>query len=269
MSRIIGVYLLVLAMFGAAAATAAGASSTGPDSVRAAALRPPVHVAIAANFAVPFAQIAAAFTAATGQQLTTSTGSTAQLAAQISNGAPFAVFLAADTLQPRALERAGHAVRDTRFVYAVGRLVLWSADSLRIGADGRAALAAPDVRHLAIANPKIAPYGLAAVQVLRALGLYDALTSRLVQGENVAQALQFVESGNAQLGFVALSQVRDPRLAGRGSAWLVPAALHAPILQEAVLLERGAQQPGARALLLFLRGPEALAVIERFGYGLP
>lgn len=245
------------------------AAVLGAGAPAAAASRSPVHVAVAANFAAPFARIAAAFTAATGQQLTTSTGSTAQLAAQIRNGAPFAVFLAADTLQPRALERAGLTVRDTRFVYAVGRLVLWSADSLRIGTDGRAALAAPDLRHLAIANPKIAPYGVAAVQVLRALGSYDELQARLVQGENVAQALQFVESGNAQLGLVALSQVRDPRLAGKGSTWLVPAELHAPILQEAVLLEPGAAQPGARALLQFLRGPEALAVIERFGYGLP
>ena len=264
------VLLLLVAGLGALAATAAAAPGSAADSVRAAAAaRGPVHVAVATNFAVPFAQLAARFTATTGQRLTTSTGSTAQLAAQIRNGAPFMVFLSADTLQPRALERDGLAVRGTRFIYAVGRLVLWSADPQRIGRDGRAALAAPDVRHLSIANPKLAPYGAAAAEVLRHLGLWDALQPRLVQGENIAQALQFVESGNAQLGFVALSQVRDPRMAGKGSAWLVPPELHAPILQEAVLLTAGAAEPGAPALLQFLREPEARAVIERFGYGLP
>jgi molybdate transport system substrate-binding protein len=269
MSKKITVILLVVAVLGIGTAAARGAPGAGADSMRTGSVRAPLHVAVAANFAVPFAQIAAAFTAATGQRVTTSTGSTSQLAAQIRNGAPFAVFLAADTVQTRALERDGLAVRGTRFIYAVGRLVLWSSDSLRVGADGRAALAVPDVRHVAIANPKIAPYGVAAVQVLRALGLYDTLEARLVLGENIAQTLQFIESGNAQLGFVALSQVRDPRLPKRGSAWLVPAELHAAILQEALLLEHGAAEPGARSLLGYLRGPEALAVIERFGYGLP
>ncbi len=236
----------------------------------AAAAEPPaVQVAVAANFATPFAQLSAKFTATTGHRIAASIGSTAQLAAQIRNGAPFAVFLAADTLQPRTLERDGLAVPGTRFVYAVGELVLWSADPRRIAGDGRAALADPSLRHLSIANPAVAPYGVAAMQVLQHLGLWKALQGRLVQGENIAQALQFVESGNAELGFVALSQLRDSRLAGKGSAWLVPAELHAPILQEAVLLRRGERLPAARALLGYLQSAEALALIERFGYGRP
>jgi molybdate transport system substrate-binding protein len=228
-----------------------------------------VRVALAANFAAPFAVIARDFEAATGHRAIASVGSTAKLYAQIRNGAPYAVFLAADTLHPQLLVQEELAVPGTRITYAVGRLVLWSADARRIGADGAAALRAPDLHRIAIANPRIAPYGRAAEQTLRALGSWDAVRSRLVQGESIAQALQFVESGNAQCGFVALAQVLDPRLAGRGSRWDVPASLHEPLQQDAVLLVRAASSAGARSLLEFLRDPKALATIQRFGYGPP
>jgi molybdate transport system substrate-binding protein len=257
-----------VALFGALALAAtidpvgAGRSSA-PD--RAAEVR----VAVAANVATPFAEIARTFETATRFRVTTSTGATGALYAQITNGAPFDVFVAADTLHPALLEQSGDAIEGTRFTYAVGRLVLWSSESQRVGADGEAALRAADVRKIAIANPKTAPYGRAADQAIRRLGLWDALEPRLVFGENVGQTLRFVEGGAAQLGFIAQSQAQDPRLAGRGSAWVVPDSLYDPLRQDAVLLVHGKSNDAARALLAFLRDREALAVLERFGYGLP
>jgi molybdate transport system substrate-binding protein len=225
-----------------------------------------VHVAVAANFAAPMARIGQAFTAATGHTLQLSSGSTGKFFAQIVAGAPFEVLLAADEQTPKMLVDAGHAVADSRFTYAAGRLVLWSATPGLVDGQG-AVLASGRFTHLAIANPKLAPYGRAAMQVLRARGLADALAPRLVTGESVAQTFQFVATGNAELGFVALSQLRLPGKAAAGSAWLVPSALHAPIQQDAVLLKAGEGNPAALALLAYLRSAPARALMQTFGYG--
>lgn len=226
-------------------------------------------VAVAANFLEPLRHLAAAFADDTGHVLRLSSGSTGQLYAQIVHGAPYDVFLAADRARPEKLERAGRAVAGSRFTYAVGTLVLWSPDAARIGADPRAALTAPRLRHLAIANPELAPYGAAARETLRAMGLWDLLSDRLVTGQNVAQAFQYVATGNAELGFVAFSQVLSPRNAQAGSRWKVPARLHAPIRQDAVLLLPGRANPAARALLEYLRSPAARNIMRRFGYAAP
>jgi molybdate transport system substrate-binding protein len=246
---------------------AAGASAT--EATAGGRATTDVRVAVAANFAGLFDAIARSFETADGFHVIVSTGSTGALYSQISNGAPFDVFMAADTLRPALLEQSGATVAGTRFTYAVGRLVLWSADSLRLGGDGEVALRAADVRKIAVANPKTAPYGRAAKQVLLRLDLWDTLEPRLVFGENVGQTFGFVESGAAQLGFIARSQALDPRLHGRGSMWMVPDSLYDPIRQDAVLLVHGGANDGAKALLGFLRRPEVLALLERFGYGLP
>lgn len=221
-----------------------------------------VHVAVAASFAEPLRAIAQAFETETGDAVVVSEGSTGKLYAQIVNGAPFEVFLAADAERPRRLLAAGNAVAGTGFAYALGRLALWSADPARVS--GPAALHGA-FRHLAIANPELAPYGVAARETLAKHGLWEALAPRLVRGEDVGQAFQFVATGNAELGFVALAQVQG---AG-GSRWEVPADQHAPIEQHAVLLAAGRDAAAARAFLAFLRGPEARARIAAAGYGLP
>lgn len=228
-----------------------------------------VAVAVAANFLAPMATVKESFEQASGHRLTISGGSTGELYTQIKNGAPFDVLLAADQKRPQLAEDEGLAVEGSRFTYAIGRLVLWSADKNRIAGDGQAALKAGDFRQLAIANPKTAPYGEAAVQALTKLGLYDVLQPKLVQGQSLSQTYQFVALGSAELGFVALSQVRaiDPGGAEAGSQWLVPQDLHNPILQDAVLLERGAENAGAKALLEFLKSPEGRRIIEASGYG--
>jgi molybdate transport system substrate-binding protein len=225
-----------------------------------------VQVAVAANFAAPMARIAEAFAAASGHVARVSTGATGKFHAQIVNGAPFEVLLAADQRTPQALVDSGHALAASRFTYAVGRLVLWSATSGRVDAQG-AVLATGSFRHLAIANPKVAPYGAAAMQVLRARGLEQQLAPRLVTAESVAQVHQFVASGNADLGFLALSQVQQPGQPIGGSHWLVPEGLHAPIRQDAVLLKPGQDNPAALALLEFLKGPAARDIVRAFGYG--
>jgi len=219
-----------------------------------------VKVAVAANFTAAMKEIAAGFEQATGHTALLSFGSTGKLYAQIIQGAPFALFLAADQKRPKLLEDDGRASR--RFTYATGKLVLWSAKPDFVDARGDV-LTRGDFRHLAIVNPQTAPYGAAAMQVLDNLGLSAALGPRLVRGENVTQTYQFVATGNAELGFVALSQVM---LKPEGSRWKVPQSLYTPIRQDAVLLERGADQPAALALLAYLKGPEARAVIERLGY---
>jgi molybdate transport system substrate-binding protein len=227
-----------------------------------------VHVAVAANFAGPMARIAEAFRAETGHRLKVSAGSTGKLATQIRAGAPFEVFLAADETTPARLIAEGHAVAGSAFPYAIGRLVLWSAQPGLVDAEG-AVLASDRFRRLAIANPKTAPYGAAALEVLAARGLADALAPRLVTGQSIAQAYQFVVTGNAELGFVALSQLASPGQGRSGSSWLVPANLHRPILQDAVLVRAGQDSAAARALLAFLRGERARAVIQAHGYELP
>lgn len=226
-----------------------------------------VKVAVAANFTAPMQAIAPAFEKATGHTLVASFGATGQFYAQINNGAPFDVFLSADDLTPARLEREGATVPGSRFTYAIGSLVLWSADASYLdGTD--AALRAGQFRHLAIANPKTAPYGLAATQVLARLGLSEAVQGKLVEGQNITQTHQFVSTGNAELGFVALSQVYTDGKLGSGSAWIVPAALYDPIRQDAVILKPGMNNPAAAALVEYLKGPEAARVIESFGYKL-
>ena len=223
-----------------------------------------VHVAVAANFTVPAQEIAKGFEAATRHRAALSFGPSGQIYAQIANGAPFEVFLSADAERPEKAEAEGLAVAGTRFTYAVGRLVLYSADPGLVDRRG-AVLAGGRYAKLAIADPKAAPYGVAALETLRKLGLYDQVAPRIVQGASITQAYQYVRTGAAELGFVALSQVVDEK---GGSRWLVPAADHAPIVQQAVLLKTGAGDPAARAFMAFLRGPKARAIIRRYGYEL-
>jgi molybdate transport system substrate-binding protein len=223
-----------------------------------------VQVAVAANFIAPMQEIAAAFERATGHRAVMSTGSTGKFYAQIRNGAPFEVLLAADDETPARLERE-RATAGTPFTYAVGRLVLWSAKPGYVDADG-AILKTGSFAHLALANPRTAPYGAAAVAVLNKTGLRVQLQPRIVQGESIAQAYQFVSTGNAELGFVALSQVwREGKIAS-GSGWIVPAKLHDPIRQDAVVLAKGRDNPAARAFADYLRSDQAKAVIRSFGY---
>ncbi|PJI98591.1 molybdate transport system substrate-binding protein [Acidovorax sp. 69] len=224
-----------------------------------------VSVAVAANFTAPMQKIAAAFEADTGHKAELASGATGKFYAQITNGAPFQILLAADDTTPAKLEREGKAVPQKRFTYAVGTLVLWSAQPSYVDGNGDV-LKKGDFKHLAIANPKLAPYGAAAVQVMDKLGVSTALQPRLVQGENIAQTFQFVSTGNAQLGFVALSQVMTNGKISSGSAWQVPANLHDPIRQDAALLNPGKDSAAAAALLAYLRGDKARAIIQSYGY---
>lgn len=224
-----------------------------------------LHVAVAANFTGVHAELASRFTERTGAEVRVSIGSTGQLYAQIRNGAPFDLFLAADSARPRRLETEGRVASDGRVSYALGRLALYAPR--RIGAlEGGGVLRTDGWRHLAVANPRTAPYGAAALEALEAMGLAAALAGRLVRGENIGQAYQYVRSGAAELGFVSLSQVvgEDP-----DTYWLVPEGLHRPIVQQAVLLE-GARRPDlARRYLEFLLGLEARRALAVAGYGVP
>jgi molybdate transport system substrate-binding protein len=224
-----------------------------------------VSVAVAANFTAPMQKIAAAFEADTGHKAELSFGATGKFYAQITHGAPFQILLSADDTTPARLEREGKAVAQSRLTYAIGTLVLWSAQPGYVDAQGDV-LKTGSFKHLAIANPKLAPYGAAAVQVMDKLGTTAALQPRLVQGENIAQTFQFVATGNAQLGFVALSQVMADGKILSGSAWQVPANLHDPIRQDAVLLQSGKDSAAAAALLTYLRGAKARAIIQSYGY---
>ena len=224
-----------------------------------------VQVAVAANFTAPAKQIAVDFEKDTGHKAVFAFGATGKFYAQIKNGAPFEVLLAADDSTPAKLEAEGAAVAGSRFTYATGKLVLWSAKPGFVDDQGKV-LEKGDFKHLAIANPKTAPYGAAAVETLTALKLLDAVEPKFVQGENIAQTHQFVLSGNAQLGFVALSQVIDNGKIGAGSAWVVPSKLHQSIHQNAVLLNAGKGKAAAEAWLDYLKGDKARAVIKAFGY---
>ncbi|MFD1253342.1 Molybdate-binding periplasmic protein precursor [Devosia equisanguinis] len=220
-----------------------------------------VHVAVAANFTAVAEELSARFEAETGHDVELSFGATGQLYTQITQAAPFGVFLAADTARPQKAIDEGFGVEGSFFVYAEGRLVLYGPG--RDMSDGEAALKA-DFNKIAIADPGAAPYGKAAVETLTALGLYETLQPKIVQGENISQTLQFVETGNAELGFVAASQVL-----GKPDQWLVPAEMHTPIAQGAVLLKSEAENPAALAFIAYLRSDAAVAVIEAAGYSVP
>ena len=226
-----------------------------------------VQVAVAANFTTPAKEIATEFARQTGHKAVLSFGSTGKLYAQITNGAPFEVFLAANDNTPAKLEKEGKAVAGTRFTYAVGTLVLWSANPGFVDARGDV-LKGGNFKHLAIANPKTAPYGAAAIETLIGLKLLDAIQPKFVQGESIAQAFQFASTGNAELSFVALSQVfKDGKLTS-GSGWIVPGKLHEQILQDAVILAKGKNNPAAAAFSEYLKTPRAHAIITSFGYAL-
>lgn len=219
------------------------------------------NVAVAANFTEAAKEIAAAFKAKTGDEALLSFGSSGQLVTQISEGAPFQVFLSADAARPDKLVADGLGVPGTVFTYAVGRLVLWSKQPGLV--EGQRTLEASKFDKLSICNPAAAPYGEAAVETMRSLKLYDALRPKFVVGANITQAYQFVQSGNAALGFVAYSQVIGDT---SGSRWMVPQTLYRAIRQDAVLLETGQGSAAAKAFLQFLEGPEAKAIIEKYGY---
>ena len=227
-----------------------------------------VRVAVAANFLSTLNEIVQNFERETGHTVMISSGSSGKLFAQVKHGAPFDVFLSADSARPRLMEEEGLAVHGSRFTYAVGRLTLWSADPHLIRGDGTLVLENGNFQHLAIANPKTAPYGVAARKTLQGLGLWDQVKDRIVQGENIGQTFQFVFSQNAQMGFVSLSQVLDPKINGAGSRWDVPANLYDPLNQQAVLLIQGQHNKAAIAFLNYVKGTKARNIIERFGYGL-
>ena len=224
-----------------------------------------VQVAAAANLGPAIEKIAAAFARDTGHRAVVALGSTGKFYAQIRNGAPFEVLLAADAQTPAKLEAEGLARADTRFTYAIGRLVLWSAREGVVDARGEI-LRQPPRGKLAMANPRLAPYGAAAMETLRSLDVLAAWEPFLVQGESIGQAHQFTASGNAAIGFVALSQVAEGGRIARGSGWIVPSRLHAPIRQDAVLLKTGASNPAATAFLVYLRGNAARAILRNAGY---
>lgn len=226
-----------------------------------------VHVAVAANFTAPMRRIAEAFEQDTRHKAVLAFGSTGNFHAQIRNGAPFQLLLAADDATPLKLERDGLTVPGARFTYAIGRLVLWSREPGAVDDQGEV-LRRGSFARIAVANPKLSPYGAAAMEALEKLGLLAAVRPKLVQGENIAQTYQFVATGTAPLGFVALSQVTTDGRRQPGSGWLVPANLHAPIRQDAVLLAAGKDNPAAAALLKYLQGDKARAVIRSYGYEL-
>jgi molybdate transport system substrate-binding protein len=222
-----------------------------------------IRVAAASNFKAAISELARRFEDSTGHDVVLIFGSTGKHYAQIVHGAPFDLFFAADRARPERLEREGRGLDGSRFTYAVGRLVLWSADAKRVD-DGDNVLAENSYRHLAIANPSLAPYGRAAKEALQALGLWDAVAPRLVTGENIAQAYQYVRSGNAELGLVAWSQVLQS--GSQGSSWLVPESLHAPIEQQCIALRAG---EAAARFLEFVRSEAGVEIIRAHGYGVP
>jgi len=226
-----------------------------------------VQVAVAANFTAPIQAIAADFEKDTGHKLIASYGATGQFYTQIKNGAPFEVFLAADDTTPAKLEKEGDTVAGSRFTYAIGTLALWSAKEGYVDDKGEV-LKANQYQHLSIANPNAAPYGLAATEVLDKLKLTEATKAKIVEGQNISQAYQFVSTGNAELGFVALSQIYKDGKVTSGSAWIVPSALYSPIKQDAVVLAKGKDNAAAKALMDYLKGPKAAAIIKSYGYAL-
>lgn len=227
-----------------------------------------VLVAVAANFSKPMTEIAAEFEKSTGHSAHLSFGSSGKFVSQLENGGPFEILLSADEKGPQKLEQDGFTVPNSRFVYALGRLVLWSAKPGYVDDQGKI-LTTSSFKHLALADPKLAPYGAAAVEVLNKLGLIEKLQPLFVQGENIAQTYQFISTANAELGFVALSQVIENGKIGSGSGWIIPDNDHTPIRQGAVLMKTGAENPAAPALLSYLKSAPALAIIKKYGYDLP
>ena len=226
-----------------------------------------VQVAVAANFTAPMQAIASSFEHDTGHKVQLVFGATGKFYAQIHNGAPFEILLAADDETPTRLVKEGAAQADSQFTYAIGKLVLWSPKAGLVDSQGDV-LKSAAIAHVSYCNPKLAPYGAAAVEAMKALGLFDTLQPKLVQGETITQAYQFVASGNADVGFVALSQVYKDGHFAAGSAWLVPAKLYSPIRQDAVILNAGKGHAAAAELLHYLQSDKAHAVIRSYGYEL-
>lgn len=243
----------------------AGLALVLPFALAASAQAETLTVAVAANFKKPAEEIGAAFKAKTGDEVKYAFGATGQFAAQIRNGAPFDILLAADDTTAPALAKNGLALASSNFVYARGTLVLYST-TLPVKEQGEQILRKGDFAHVSIANPKTAPYGTAAIEAMKKMGVYDALKPKIVEGSNIGQTFDFVATGNAQAGFVALSQAIG---AGKGQWWVVPQADYAPIDQSAILLKPGENKAVAKAYLDFLRGPEARTVIEKYGYTIP
>jgi len=226
-----------------------------------------VSVAVAANFTAPIQKIATEFEKDTGHKLVASFGSTGKFYAQIKGGAPFEVLLAADEETPTKLINEKAAVAGSQFTYAIGKLVLWSSKPGVVDGKGEV-LAKGSYEHISLTNPKLAPYGVAGIEVMKALGAYDSQQGKIVMAENITQAYQFVSTGNAQLGFMALSQLlKDGKI--EGSSWIVPAKLYTPIRQNAVMLDKGRDKPAALAFIKYLKGDKSVAVIKSFGYELP
>ncbi len=225
-------------------------------------------VAVAANFSKPMTEIAAQFKKATGHSAKLSFGSSGKFVSQLENGGPFEVFMSADEKGPRKLEESGLAAPNSQFTYALGKLVLWSATPGYVDDQGNI-LTTGGFKHLALADPKLAPYGAAAVEVLKKMELFKKLQPLFVQGENIAQTYQFVSTANAELGFVALSQVIEKGKIANGSGWIIPGNYYAPIRQSVVLMKKGTENPAAQALLRYLKSAPVLAIIAKYGYDLP
>ena len=226
-----------------------------------------IRVAVASNFAATARELSSHFTSESGTEVRLSFGSTGKLYAQIVNGAPFDIFLAADTERPMLLEGSGHGVAGMRFNYATGALVLWSADPDLSGRDCREALLNCDFRRIALGNPITVPYGRAARDVLAHLELMEVAQQRLVFGESIAQVLQFTATGNATLGFIARSQTLQPELPVATCSWPVPESMHGPINQQLILLSRAADNAAARDFLVFMRSATAREIMTANGYG--
>ena len=238
---------------------------TAALALSAAAQAEVVQIAVAANFTAPARALAEIFARTTGHEAKLSFGATGAFYTQIKNGAPFDILLAADDERPIRLEKEGDTVPGSRFTYAVGQLVLWSAKPGLVDGEG-AVLKGGNFNKIAIANPKLAPYGAAAVETMDKLGLAAALTPKLVTGESIGQTYNFIATGNAELGFVALAQVLDGGKMKSGSMWVVPAKYHAPIIQDAVILKRAAANPAAKAWMALMRSPNTQDFIRSYGY---
>ena len=230
------------------------------------ALAKELRIAVASNFLLPLKELSRKFKESTGHKVVVISGSTGKLYAQIKQGAPFDILLAADSLRPELLEKEGIGVPGSRFTYAVGRLVLWSKDSKLPLKNDLQVLNHKNFRYLAIANPKTAPYGKAAEQVLRKKGFWEQIQNRLVRGENISQTFQFVMTGNADIGFIALSQLRKNQ--GRGFSWIIPQEWHDPIQQQCILLKRAKTNKAAQQFLNFIKSNRIQKQIESYGYSL-